>query len=385
MLFKTNNFKNFNKIRLNGNTLHINIIPKEELFTGVEISKIIHLINFIHKKYGKLKFTIEFNFNKIQFIDKLTYVFLECICYYLIKTYHHPVQIYMNVIQDIRTAGIISSPLLLLNGTKLSSIEKFPNRFQFDIYRYHYRRLIKCPENEKSNYLGKLYEEIDRFLKPFSIDDECRDEVSLVVTELVGNACEHAITDCLIDIDVVPDVKKRNENDEIDENFFYGINIAVLNFSEKLLGDDIKLNIIHNTQFPLNERYKKIFEAYDYHEQKFDDCYIIEDFCNITTFQSKISGRKSKFNTGGTGLPMLIKSLADKSDTYRCYVISGKRCINFYNKNLEYDKDGWIGFNNDNNYFSDIPNDQVVNECLIYMPGTAYNFNFIMKGEQIYE
>ena len=79
----------------------------------------------------------------------------------------------------------------------------------------------------------------------------------------------------------------------------------------------------------------------------------------------------------------LIRSLENQSDAYRCYVISGKRCINFYRDFLEYTSDGWIGFNKKNNYLEERPETGVVDHCFINMPGTAYNLNFIMKGEKI--
>lgn len=383
LLFLCNSECNNKKIKLTGNKLYAEVIPYNGLFTGIEINKIIGIINSIHRRYGKIKFRIEFYFGKIKFIDKLTYVFLECICYYLIKVYGHPVQIFMEVENNIRINGIKSSPLLLLNKTKASSIEKFPSRFNFEIYGYHFRKVIRCL-GEETNYLGSLYEDIDRFLKPFSIDGKCRDEVALVITELVGNACEHAEADCLVDIDVAPDFKKYEDNICSDTNYYYGINIAVLNFSQKLLGDDIKDNVLNVNENSLHPRYADVVNAYKYHKTKFDEKnYGEEDFYNITTFQSKISGRKEKFLTGGTGLPVLIKSLEDKSDTHRCYVISGRRAINFFQDVLEYDDNGWIGFNDEKDYMSNIPKKDVVNDCFIYMPGTAYNFNFVMRGEKI--
>lgn len=132
----------------------------------------------------------------------------------------------------------------------------------------------------------------------------------------------------------------------------------------------------------LPDRYKKVIDGYNNHLQYFDADYTMEDFCNIATFQKKISGRKEKFQTGGVGLPELIKSLEDRSDTYRCYMISGRRCINFYNDLLEYDKDGFIGFNETNDFLTSRPKQDVVTECLINMPGTAYNLNFVMKGKK---
>ena len=381
LLFEENSEIQYNKMQIKGHTLLVNIFPKDGLFTGREIKNILHAINYIHSKYGKTKFTIQFRFGEVSYIDKLTYVFLECICYYLIAICKHPVQVFFKPKTDIRTIGINSSPLLLLNGTKLSSIKKFPRQFEFDIYGCHFRKLIRYSE-AVSNYLGDLYEQIDRFLKLFGIDNECRDQVGLVITELVGNACEHALSDCLVDIDVAPDFKKCDSKLCVEEKtYYYGINIAIINFSQKLLGDDIKKNIVKAKNVP-SGRYLDVTSAYTYHKEKFGDAYNEDDFCNITTFQSKISGRKEKFATGGTGLPVLIKSLEDRSNTYRCYVISGDRCVNFYHDILEYDDNGWIGFNNDNNYATNIPRHNVTDGCFIYMPGTAYNFNFVMKGEK---
>ena len=382
LLFLKNKQGSSSKIKLSGNTIYINILPRDGIFTWKEIDELIEIVNIIHKQYGKLKIRIEFYFGKVKFIDKLTYVFLECICYYLIKICGHPVQVFMEVETDIRIHGISSSPLLLLNRTKLSSIQKFPERFDFEIYGYHFRRVIHC-EVKNTNYLGNLYEDIDRFLKPFCIDEKYRDEVSLVVAELVGNACEHAESDCLVDIDVAPDFKKYDETLSLDPNYYYGINIAVINFSNKILGDDIGKNILNVEEEKLTSRYLEVLKAYEYHKTQFNENYSEDDFRNMTTFQSRISGRKENFATGGTGLTVLIKSLEDWSDTYRCYAISGTRRINFFKEVLEYDSNGWIGFNTEKNYLSNVPKEDTFSMCSIYMPGTAYNFNFVMKGKEI--
>ena len=88
--------------------------------------------------------------------------------------------------------------------------------------------------------------------------------------------------------------------------------------------------------------------------------------------------------TGGTGLTKLILSLAERSDAYRCYVVSGNRAINFYKELLEYDNERWIGFNKEKDYVSNIPGknnngEEVVSETLMFMPGTGYNLNFVME------
>ncbi len=383
LLFRNNGSIGKNQIKLDGTVLNIYFKLENNLFSGIEINYLIKIINAFHKKYGNLKIRINIHIGKVIFIDKLAYVFFECVCYYLIEKYGHPVQIYMQEKRDIYTHGIISSPLILLNDTKQKSILKFPKHFRFDLYGYHFRKLVKCEKAEETNYLGELDEQIDRFLKPFGIDKTCRNEIALVIIELVGNACEHARSDCLLDIDIAPDYRKVKNNKEIDDNYYYGINIAVINFSSKKIGSDIYSNVLQKSDEEMPERYGKVIEAYNNHLQMFNQDYKSEDFCNMTAFQKKISGRKEKFKTGGTGLPTLIKSLEDKSDTYRCYMISGDRCINFYSDLLEYDEDGFIGFNEEKDYINKIPKKGVVTDCLIHMPGTAFNLNFVMKGVQV--
>lgn len=371
------------KIRLDN--MSVSFMPKfqkdpitnRNLFTGIEISKIIEFVNNLHIKYKGMPIPITFRFGEVIFIDKLTYILLECICYVLINDYRHRVQIYMSVMLDIGTEGIESSPLLLLNNTKNKSVLKFPAKFEWDLYKNHYRKVVKG--NSETNYLGELYSEIDSFLKLFSFEnDACRDEITQVIVELAGNAFDHCNADCLVDLDVTQEYNGKQE----DGKEFCGINIAVVNFSENLLGTGINDNIIISDNNINDDRYRDVLLAYQKHIAKFSETYCKEDFCNITAFQHKISGRGDT-GTGGTGLTKLIKSLSDRSSAYRCYVITGKRCVNFYSNLLEYNNDNWIGFNDENNYFNCIPQKDVITECLINMPGTAYNLNFVIEGEKI--
>jgi hypothetical protein len=355
---------------------------KEEIFSGKTIGRIIKFVNSLHNQYPKLKIPIIFNLGEISFIDKLSYILLECICYNLIVNYKQKVHILCTVKKEIGTEGAYSSPLLLLNGIDKDNIQKFGQKFIKDTYGYHLRRVINGNELENSNYLGLLYQEVDSFLKIFSVDEQCRDDISEVVAELVGNACEHAGSDCLVDIDVSSGYNKSTNNVIDEDNYYYGINIVVVNFSETLLGNDIKKKVSLKSDCE-TERYKKVYNAYDFHKKQFNDEYKKEDFYNITAFQHKISGRQKYESTGGTGLTQLVKSLEERSEAHRCYVISGDRALNFYQEMLEFNSDQWIGFNEQNDYFSNIPENGVVTECLINMPGTAYNLNFVMKGEKI--
>ena len=363
------------------------IEDKSGLITGKTINEIIKKINALHKQYGKIKFSIEFHFGKTTFIDKLTFVIFECICYDLICNYGHYVQVYMevDVSNDIYIAGINSSPLLLLNNTTKETVKKYEAKFKYDIYKSHFRRVIDGEHLEETNFLGRVYEDINTFLKLFEVEEQSRDEVANVITELVGNACEHGKSDCLIDIDVATNYTKVVENDS-DGNIYYGINIAVVNISDVLLGDGI-YQIISSQRERSNERYDTVIKAYKNHQKMFSEDYSLDDFCNITTFQHKISGRDDFSNTGGKGLTKLIRSLEEESDTYKCYVISGRRALYFYKELLEYNEDWWIGFNKKKDYISSKPGataegENVIASALIYMPGTAYNLNFVMRGKK---
>ena len=249
-----------------------------------------------------------------------------------------------------------------------------------EIYQHHFRRVISGEEKGDTNYLGKLLQELDSFLKFFSIAEEYRDQISEVIAELVGNACEHGETDCLLDIDITNDHLKSVKNIP-QSGKFYGINIAIVNFSNTLLGDGIKKKIEDNNF--ATDRYIELSHAYAYHKEHFSDEYTYADFCNISALQDKISGRPQHNLAGGTGLTKLIHSLQEKSDMDTCYVLSGDRSVLFYKEHLNYDKNDWLGFNEERNFFTATPERDVNTECYIFLPGTAYNLNFIMKREDI--
>lgn len=354
----------------------------ENVLDGNTIGRIIHSISTYKKQYPNFKIPVIFHFSAPEVIiaDKLSYILLECLCYSMLNDYLTPVQIAWNPSIDILTQGINSSPLLLLNSNNQKNILDFSRKFKMDIYKNHYRKLISGQTMKETNYLGRLYEEIDSFLKFFDISDEYRDSISEVIAELIGNACEHGDSDCLLDIDITTDYAKTEFGQTISGSY-YGINIAIINFSEILIGDALKHKVYDCN--PMIDRYVDVQRALEYHKNRFSDNYDETDFFNISVFQDKISGRCQYSKSGGTGLSLLIKSLQDKSDSNKCFMISGDRAIFFYNTLLEYDSENWLGFNETHSYLSDIPSPATIGDCFIHMPGTGYNLNFIMKREDV--
>ena len=350
----------------------------DEVFSGLTISKIINFINTVHKKYKGVNVPLVFSFGDVTLADKLSYIIFECICYSLMKDYHHRVYLYWNPKSDILTDGVFSCPLKLLNDEAEKNQTKFLKSFKMEIYQHHFRRVISGEEKGDTNYLGNLLQELDTFLKFFSITEEYRDQISEVIAELVGNACEHGDTDCLLDIDITSDhlksIKKIPQ-----KGSFYGINIAIVNFSNILLGDGIRDKIDGNKL--VTDRYIELGNAYNYHKQQFTENYSYTDFCNIAALQDKISGRPQHSLAGGTGLTKLIHSLQEKSDMNECYVLSGNRCVVFFKDLLNYDEKDWLGFNRQQDFFKAIPDEDAITDCRVFLPGTAYNLNFVMKRE----
>lgn len=371
LLFYKNGDISTKKFRMNNMCLEYTL--NRDKFDGHVIHDIIKFVNQVEIKYKSIKIPIVFQLGNINIEDKLTYIFFECICNYLICQSGRKVKVFCKPKRSIWTDGIGSSPLLLLNDVKFSNPEKFKNKFNKDIYRNHYRKIIRC-EDENRYVLSETMDEIDYFLKTFDVGEESRKSIAEVVVELAGNAGEHAYSDCLIDLDVTEIYKKEGLDGE-----YYGINLVVMNFSDTLLGEGLKYKII-SSDGKLNERHKEISRAYKIHQGWFKNDYCEEDFFNIASFQHKVSGRVDNSSTGGTGLTKLIVSLERRSDAHKCYVLTGTRGLWFNKEYLEYGN-SWLGFNDVHDFFKAPPADDSLSCCPVYMPGTAYNLNFVLKRE----
>lgn len=376
-MFKLDNYdlllsKNMGKGPKLGHIVGGRLIYKynKKVFDGNAIRDLISFINSIKKRYGNVNIPIHLYLGRISFKDKLTYIFLEILCDILIREYNHSVVVFFSPKADILTEGIESSPLLLLNGER-DNLRTFLLKFGEDLYKNHYRKVIKG--NTESNQLSSLMDEITYFLFYSGVEETCAGEIAEVLVELVGNAWEHAEAECLIDLDVTGSYFTSGS-----DNTFLGINIAVVNFSPLLFGQQLeqKMNMFAEG---IGDRYCELKRALDFHQKKFCSEYRKEDFFNIASYQHKISGRSGNIYTGGTGLTKLISSLEQRSYRHMCYMISGDRALWFNKDYLEYDSNGWISFNANNDFFTTVPSEGTVTGNTIYMPGTAYNLNFVME------
>lgn len=349
----------------------------KEKFNGDTIKEIIAFIKAAIVKYGKTSIPIVLDLGRIQFEDKLTYIILECICNYIMENYRIRIIIGCSVKHNIWAEGFQSSVLPILSTGKKDDFRKFSEKYKYEIYGRHYRRIISETEWEKDIYLNsKIMEQVNWFLKNLHVERKNRDAMSEVVSELAGNVHDHTNGDCLIDIDVTSEYDKKDS-----DGTFYGLNLVVINFSETLFGDGVKARLSSDDM--LNERYDIVRMAYSNHKKFFKKgVYEEDDFYNISAFQHKISGRTKRYTNGGTGLTKLIRSLEESSDTHNCYMISGTHSVFFKQDYLNFNRENWIGFNDSNDYLNDGPGKGVIGEGYIYFPGTAYNLNFAMRKEE---
>ncbi len=373
LLLQYNKVTNNTKISIcNGCAIYKN---NARVFDGNVIRDILSFVSTLHSKYRNINIPISFELGSIIFKDKLTYIFLESICFLLIEYYNHNVYVKFLAEPNIFTNGINSSPLLLLTTNEKKHREKFICKYTFDIYKDHYRRLLSS-EDMKNEKLSIIMDEIVFFLNHFEVDDQYLDDICEVIIELIGNVSEHTNANCLIDIDIADSYNKRNEPGR-----FYGINLNIVNFSECLFGDLIRERILYDDISEFS-RYQLVRNAYDYHKGYFSESYTENDFFNIVAFQHKISGNTAKVSTGGTGLTKLICSLEKCSDSHNCYLISGDRALWFFHELLEYNRDNWIGFNQEKDFITHLPEMKTVGSNTIFMPGTAFNLNFVMKRRE---
>lgn len=122
--------------------------------------------------------------------------------------------------------------------------------------------------------------------------------------------------------------------------------------------------------------------AYNNHKPHFDYVgYCEDDFYILSSFQDKITGRNEMATTGGTGLTTLVSNLTYRSDAYNCYVISGFRKLNFITQYLEINEDYWYGFNDEKDFINFPPAKCCFQSNPFFMPGTAYNLNFVLEKE----
>ena len=351
--------------------------------TATPLLRIVKSINGVAKKYDGIKPTIDLDLSGAVMEDKLVYILLENICYATIKKKGYPIRLRLNQQDMIQASGFKYSPLQLLCQDK-TTIEENCNNYvsyyeaKLNVSTTHYRRIVSKNEKVDSDIFCTIMSDVRSFLRLFYGDLKRIQEIAEVVAELCGNAWEHSHSDCLIDLDVANDFMRADKSDD----YLYGcINIVILNLSEQLIGDGLQKKIL--SADCLDERYKTVRDAYDFHRPHFDETYTEETFWGIAAFQDKISGRPEWGKTGGTGLPRMIRSIEKGFEGLHCYCCSGNSFIIFLPSALEYSKEGWIGFNQNGEFKSGLPMPGIVGHNEFYLPGTGFNLAFDFRRDEV--
>lgn len=367
-------------------------IDSSKQFNSVTLRDIVGFLNEIKKRYKNYKYfpiNFDFKYKKITVQDKLAFVIFECICY-LLRREDIRINLQFNLKMGINTRGIASSPLRFLNTDYINHEENFIKTFETDIYQRHFRKIVFKKDLE-TNYLGILLQDLCTFLGVFELSDERIKKIAMVIIEIVGNAGEHGETDCLIDIDITEEHEPKKSS-EYESGDYYGINIAIVGFSEQLFGEALK-NKVTDKNFKSQGRYAEVYKAFINHSETINEIltskknnqpilYSEEYFWIIASLQDKISGRKNNYSMGGTGLTILINSLQKEAVNDTCYVISGNKIVYFKKDYIVRNEDNWVGFNKEQDFINKIPDNSIIQTSKLSVPGTAYNLNFIMKRER---
>lgn len=364
--------KRFQRELLLGKHGTIIIDVKGDYFDGKSINIILSKLYFITKRYKKGCKKIIFRFiNDFRPKDKLTYIIFESIIYMLHKYYDYEVNIIIQKCKtSIHTIGVKGS--LLLNFAR-RNIDKtqFQKKFMWIIDMTHFRRMVNYEDYEEQS---KLMYDIKHFVVNLGVNKDDSTKIAEIVAELADNACEHAQSDCLVDIDIAEGEFRKNGDED---GIYYSVNVSVLNFSEKYIWNNLEEKIVNKQYDSNSNRYNELEKAYSFHKQNFNDEYDGDYFFMISTFQNEISGRLNQTQTGGKGLTELLTEIGAKENDG--YLLSGNKGISFPKELIQYDDDGWVGFNKKKDFFTSIPDPSILYKSDTYLPGTAYNLTFIYR------
>lgn len=364
------------KIKLNKDR-GVLIYCKCESFTGPYFKNLLSDICYTMKVYGKACKKITIAMPRFSPSDKMIYVLLESVFYTLRFIHSYEIDFLIEEYgYNINSAGFIGSALHELAEHGLDE-DAFKRKYLSHIAKNHYRKILK--NNADDTAVSLMVTEIKTFLYRFHAREAFDRQLALMIGELVDNAFGHVQTECLVDIDI-SDCDFEYLHDESGRKY-YSVNLCIVNLGEKCIYDDIKDKIIHKGYLN-SARYDEVTNAYHNHSKFFNHAYNDKKFFLVSSFQDMISGRPNETTTGGTGLPEMVKNLEEHASDDYCYVLSGNEILFFRKNYLNYTDQGWIGFNKENDFINQKPENEIMVKSETYVPGTGYNFMLAFEGGQ---
>lgn len=338
------------------------------------IKRLLYFVSGIHNKFHGHRPMLSISFPSVQAVDKLTLQVLESVLYTLINDYKHKVVVYIHLDPQIHSEGFKYSPLHHLSLFGYNA-EAFNSLFESDMKLNHYRRLVPRQWTFDGKLGERIFTDIMLTLGHYVDDENYSFTLAEVVTELINNANEHNVADCLLDLDITGDYHKSDGS----EGNYIGINVSIISFANARISERVQDKIL-NRKYS-GGRYDGVVKALENHKKFFNDEYTESDFFTIAAFQDRISGRDSSGSSGGTGLTKLLQSLEKYSDFSMCYMVSNEKALYFFKDLLDCDEDGWIGFNKCHDFMNNPPEWYAFRRSPMFFPGIGYNLTFVYKKE----
>lgn len=358
----------------------INITDKE--ISGKTLYTLTSKFKFLIENYRFIKLNISINFtNPLMFKDKICYLLLDLLIYDIFKKTNFNIHFSFKKFDEdsyinSKGFGFFNSTLWRTYKNSTSYyLDKnlFIKELKKPIFRSDfYRRFITADKLKDDLYIeSTIFSDIGNALsiQNTSFDKDLDDFITSIsenVAELLCNVKSHTDSDCIIDINF----------EKIDNKFL--TYIAIINFSKNRLFDNIKENIECKRYNPNDVLYHDVYKALDFHKKYFNESYTPEHFFMLTAFQNHVTSRYMESGSNGTGLTVLIKNIIGKAEKDYSYVLSGNQILVFKNEFLNLSENNFIGFNNENNYISNIPDESIIDDSRLYIPGTIYNL-FLIK------
>lgn len=360
---------NLNNLRINGGKLKI--VIRDRLFNYNSIMKIVASID----KICSLNYTcsLYINVKSEGFIDDASLMMLENIIYDALVDKNIDIQIHFDnlragtlgyacYIESILNRSIINN---VFNRNNFIKLFKTATNIKGNILR-KYLKYEDSLEHKTKNTQSLVVQDVYYFLNHLDFTTEYSQNIAVASSEIIDNVFSHAKSDAILSIKVIDVVNREKIRKK-------AVSVCILNLSNTLLYSAIKEKYFNKT---LEEKSHTIVsKSYNNNVAKFNEKFDENSFWFTSVFQKYVTSR-TKTN-GGTGLTTLIKNLIDKSYDDFCYVISGDNCLFFKKELLKLNEDGTIGFNSENDYFNNIPDETAIIKNNYFLKGTLFSLMFI--------
>lgn len=359
---------------------------KTKHFNFFSVVKMIGFIKGVNNHFPNQKIPILFDITATEPIDKLSINLLELIAYHLLVNLNQKIVFVYSFTKNIVTDQMEDNAfthLGLSNYSKRLFVKKFLGFHKKSRYREFF-------QSEVGADLGPLLSKVQLnymvFCQMHGIKSATARHIGKLISELVDNSIIHANSSALVDLDIAKDFSNSQTGMGV-----IGVNLTVLNVSHTLFFEGVKekLEIFNNhideyKKSELFETYNNINKAYSFHKNYFSQRYTENHFWEIASLQHHVSGRENQFSTNGVGMTKLIKLIQEFSDNDYSYIASGTAGIWFHRDlmrtvNAEHEM---IGFNNENNFFKNIPDDVTLGYTKLFIPGTFLNLSFAIKNTE---